>query len=347
VRTSDRKREAATGEAPDRRVRDVAEDSNDAAMGAGMPGSGEVARTFPDEPAPGGDQGRRNVRGITWMLLAVGSFSLMDAAMKGLTPHYPPLQVTALRGLASLPIVLVWVAFTGGFRDLLRVRWSLHVFRGVLSIGMLGSFLYALRELPLAETYTIFFVAPLMITALSVPLLGERVEAARWVAIVVGLLGVLVVLRPTGEGAFTLAGLACLVCAACYALSAIAVRALGRTDSTRAMVFWYTVMLTTFATALAAPGWVPVQRGHWPLLVAIAVTGAIGQLAITDAFRLGEASVIAPFEYTALGWGLLLDWVFWQTRPDRMTLVGAAIIVGAGLYLVHRERATRRARVAA
>lgn len=290
------------------------------------------------------DQRHHNLRGIGWMLLAVAALSLMDAAMKSLTSYYPPLQVVALRGLASWPLVLAWVAATTGVRAMLAVRWPLHLLRGALGIVMLTAFLYAIRELPLAETYAIFFVAPLLITALSVPLLGERVDAARWAAIAVGLLGVVVVLRPTGAGALTLAGLGALLSAACYALSAISVRVLGRTDSTQTMVFWFTTMLTAGAAALAAPGWQPVPAAHWPALLAIAVTGLVGQLAITEAFRSGEASVIAPFEYTALAWGLGLDWAVWSTRPDAGMLAGAAIVVGAGLFLVHRERrASRRA----
>jgi drug/metabolite transporter (DMT)-like permease len=290
------------------------------------------------------DQRHHNVAGIAWMVLAVGSLSCMDAAMKWLSPHYPPLQVAAMRGAASLPIVVAWVAATTGLRAMVAVRWPLHLLRGVLAVLMLTTFIYTVRELPLADAYTIFFVSPLLITALSVPFLGERVDAARWMAIAVGLLGVVVVLRPTGEGVMTLVGAAALFAAACYAMSAITVRVLGRTDSTQAMVFWNTTLLTAGAGALAATGWRPVQREHWPVLVAIAVTGAIGQLAITEAFRRGEASVVAPFEYTALGWGLGLDWLFWATRPDAWTFAGAAIVIGAGIYVVHRERqGSRRA----
>ena len=192
---------------------------------------------------------------------------------------------------------------------------------------MLTAFIYAVRALPLAEAYALFFVSPLLITALSVPLLGERVDLARWLAIALGLLGVVVVLRPTGAGALTLAGLAALGSAACYAVSAISVRILGRTDSTLSMIFWFTAMVALGAGALAAPRWVPVDWDHWPMLAAVAVTGAFGQFALTQAFRMGEASVVAPFEYGALAWGLGLDWMLWSTRPATRTLAGAAIVV--------------------
>jgi drug/metabolite transporter (DMT)-like permease len=283
-------------------------------------------------------QSQQNLAGIAWMVAAVGALSLMDAAMKWLSPHYPPLQVAALRGAVSLPVVIAWVALAGGFRQVVRVRWPMHLLRGALSVLMLSCFIFAIRALPLADAYTLFFVSPLLIAALSVPLLGEHVGPRRWTAIAVGLLGVLVVLRPTGEGALTWAGVAALTSAACYAVSAITVRVLGRTDSTLAMVFWFVVLVTLGAGALSAPGWVPLQRGHWPALLALAVTGAVGQYAITEAFRRGQPSVVAPFEYSALAWGVGLDWALWSTRPDLGMLGGAAIIVAAGLYLIHRER---------
>lgn len=280
-----------------------------------------------------------NLSGILIMLVAVGAFALMDAGLKLLAPHYPPLQVAALRGASSLPFVLLWIVLTVGPRTVLEVRWPLHLLRGVLAVVMMAAFVYALARLPLSTAYTVFFVAPLLITALSVPILGERVGPRRWTAIAAGLLGVLVVLRPTGEGLATLAGLGVLCAAIGYAVSAITVRVLSRTDSTQAMVFWMLVSMAFGAGALASPSWVAVQPSHGWLIAGIGVAGAIGQYAITEAFARGEASVIAPFEYTALAWGLALDLALWGVLPDAWTWVGAAIIVGSGLYLIRRERA--------
>ena len=279
-----------------------------------------------------------NLSGILIMLVAVGAFALMDAGLKLLAPHYPPLQVAALRGASSLPFVLLWILLTVGPGTVLKVRWPLHLLRGVLSVAMMSAFVYAMARLPLSTAYTLFFVAPLIITALSVPILGERVGPRRWTAIAVGLLGVGVVLRPTGEGLATLAGLGVLCAAVGYAVSAITVRVLSRTDSTQAMVFWMVVSVTFGSGALAWPAWVPVQPAHAWVIAGIGLSGAIGQYAITEAFSRGEASVIAPFEYTALAWGLALDLTLWGVLPDAWTWVGAAIIVGSGLYLIRRER---------
>src|SRR5204862_4829958 len=118
-------------------------------------------------------------------------------------PYYPPFEVAALRGGASLPLALIWIGATSGFRRLLDVRWPLHLLRGVLAVGMMSTFVYALRSLPLTTAYTLFFIAPLLITALSVPLLGERVSTSRWIAIVAAFGGVLVALHPRGQGAAT------------------------------------------------------------------------------------------------------------------------------------------------
>lgn len=272
------------------------------------------------------------------MLAAVLMFALMDAGLKSLSVHYPPLQVATLRGLSSLPMVLAWVLLTTGLRPLLRIRWSLHLLRGVLGILMMGSFIYGLKRLPLSTAYSIFFAAPLLITALSVPILGEKVGPRRWTAIAIGLLGVLTVLRPTGAGVFTWAGLAVLVAALGYAVSAITVRVLARTDSNQAMVFWMLVMLALGSGVLAWPGWVPLRMEDAWLIAGVGIAGSLGQYTITEAFRRGEASLIAPLEYTALIWGVALDLALWGVLPDAVTWLGAAIIISSGLYLLRRER---------
>ncbi len=277
-------------------------------------------------------------RAILTMLAAVGLFALMDACMKELSDHYPPFQVAALRGASSLPLVLVWALATAGWRTLLRVRWRLHLLRAVLGVGMMGTFVFALHRMPISSAYTIFFIAPMLITALSVPFLHERVGPRRWTAIMVGFVGVLVALRPTGQGVVTIAGLAVLLAALGYAVSAITVRVLARTDSTQAMVVWLMLSLTVGAGAIAASGWVPIQRADLLLIAGVGVAGALGQYTITEAFRRGEASLIAPLEYTALVWSLSLDFAVWGVLPDAMTWAGAAIIVASGLYLLRRER---------
>jgi drug/metabolite transporter (DMT)-like permease len=278
-----------------------------------------------------------NLRSIYAMLFAVAAFSVMDTTMKVLASHFPPMQVAALRSIASLPLVLAWAGWRGAFRTALQVNWTLQVFRAALGIAMLALFAYGVRQLSLATAYSIFFIGPILITALSVFVLNENVNAARWLAIGVGMAGVLVVLRPDGAGFLSIAGLAILAAAALYAVSAISARVLARTDRSEHMMLWLMLMMAAGASALAWPGWLPVDAAHLPVLCTLAVSGFFAQLAINEAFSHGEASVVAPFEYSALAWGVAIDWILWHTLPDSYTLAGAAIIIGSGLYLLRHE----------
>ncbi|MDX1454214.1 MAG: DMT family transporter [Gammaproteobacteria bacterium] len=279
-----------------------------------------------------------NIQGILLMLAAMASLSLMDGTMKQLSGHYPPLQVAALRGLVSIPFLLAWVWWRErGFTTLVNVRWRWHLMRGALAVIMLTSFIYAISQMPLSETYTLFFIAPLLITALSVPLLGETVEWQRWLAIAIGFGGVLIALRP-GFNTIGWSAVAALVGATCYALNVLSVRLLGRTDTSAAMAFWFVVFLAIGAGALAAPGWVPLQAGDAWWLLGMGVTGALGQLLITEAFKRAPASIVAPFEYSSLFWGLLLDLAIFGQLPGMAVWAGAAVVVGSGLYLLRRER---------
>ena len=279
-----------------------------------------------------------NLRGIVAMVVAVGAFSMMDAAMKSLTADYPPLQVASLRGLASLPLVCLYVLWRKELGSLRKVRWPFHALRTVVGVTMLSSFVYGLQSLGLAEAYTIFFIAPLLVTLLSIPVLKERVRPSHWLAIAGGLCGVLVALRPDRGALLSLGALAVLGSAACYAVSAITGRILSRTDSSASLVFWSTMGLALGAGVLAWPHWVALQSAHLPVLVVVGVSGFIGQLAITQAFRHGQVSVVAPFEYSALAWGILLDGLLWQALPQARTLLGGAIIIASGLYLIRQER---------
>ena len=280
-----------------------------------------------------------NLRAIVAMIAACAMFAGMDALLKVLAGSYPPFQVTALRGLTAMPLVCLYLLWRGQVRAVFRrrLRWGLHLLRGVVIVVMLALFTFGLKTLGLAEAYTLSFIAPMVITMLSVPMLKEVVPARHWVAIAVGLLGVVVALRPDESAFLSVGALAVLAAAVCYALSNVVGRIIARTEPNATLLFWTTGSMALGGSAIAAAQWVPVLPAHAPVLVGLAVTGFLGQLAIIEAFRHGQASAVAPFEYSALAWAVALDWIVWSSVPDAHTLLGGAIIIASGVYLIRRE----------
>ena len=283
------------------------------------------------------------LRGITAMLLASAFFACMDALLKNLGGQYPPVQVMALRGLTAMPLVCLYIAVRGDAANVFNrgLRWRLHLLRASLNMTMLVLFVYGLKTLGLAEAYTLSFVAPLLMVLIAVPILGESVQLRHSFAIGLGFVGVVIALRPETGAFLTRGALAVLAAAVCYALSNILGRLLSRTESSAALVFWTTCAMAVAGSLLAAPQWVPVQRQHIWILIGLAISGFLGQMAIAEAFRHGKAAAIAPFEYSALAWAILLDWFFWQTSPNAWTLSGGALIIGSGLWLARREAPRR------
>jgi drug/metabolite transporter (DMT)-like permease len=279
------------------------------------------------------------LRGIAAMLLACAFFACMDALLKNLSGHYPPVQVMALRGLTALPLVCVYIAWrreaAGVFNR--RLRWRLHLLRAALNMTMLVLFVYGLKTLGLAQAYTLSFIAPLLMVLIAVPLLGESVQPRHWVAIGLGFVGVVIALRPERSSFLSMGAIAVLAAAVCYALSNMLGRLISRTESSAALVFWTTAAMAVGGSLLAAPQWVPIQSAHLWVLAGLAVSGFLGQMCIAEAFRHGQAAAIAPFEYSALAWALIIDWLFWRAAPDAWTLGGAALIVASGLWLARSE----------
>ena len=277
------------------------------------------------------------------MLVAVASFACMDAMLKLFSEHYPAMEIAFWRGLASLPFMALPALIKGRYRDLIPHRFGMHVLRGVLMVVMLGGFIYGVRTLSLAGAYSIFLAEPLIVTALAVPLLGDRVSWRQWVAISVGLVGVVVILRPSASNVVTVGAVAALVSATAYALSVIALRVITRTDSTTSVIVWTVGLMTLITGLIAVPDWVPLAREHWKWLAALGLFGAIGQHLLTEAFRSAPPSIVAPFEYTALLWGIAIDWVVWSVLPATRVYVGGGIVIASGLYLIWHERSQQHA----
>jgi drug/metabolite transporter (DMT)-like permease len=278
------------------------------------------------------------MRGILLMIAAVGTFAVMDALMKYLAATYPPMQIASLRGASSLPFVFAIYAATGRLRLLRPRRFHLHILRAVLSIAMLWCYVWALARMSMADTYAICMSAPLLVVPCAWLILGEKAGRHVWTALLIGLVGVLVMLKPMASGFVSLAGLAALCSAIAWALVVVTLRLMAATETTASMVFWFLLLLAIGAGALAAPAWVAIAAADWPWIALLGLAGWAGQHLVTEAFRLAPAATIAPFEYMSIVWGAGIDWIVWHTLPGSRMFAGAAIVVAAGLYLFSQQR---------
>jgi drug/metabolite transporter (DMT)-like permease len=212
------------------------------------------------------------------MLVSVASFAVMDALLKLLSEHYPSLQVAFLRAAASLPFVLLVIVARGRLDRIRPVNVRLHLFRGVLAVLMLYAFISAVRESSLATTYSIFMFAPLLVAALSVPILSEKVVGGQWAAIGIGFVGVLLMLGPVDGQWLSTGALWAMVGLVTYAIAIVSLRLLSRTASTESMVFGFTLLLMIGAGALAIPGWHEVQWDRdLKLIIGVGIAASIGQ----------------------------------------------------------------------
>ena len=214
----------------------------------------------------------------------------------------------------------------------------MHVLRGALQVLVLGCFIYAVRTLSLANVYAVFLSAPLLMTALAVPILKERTDARGWLVIIVGLIGVIIMVRPSASGVVSLGSLAALIAALAYAVNGITVRLLTRTDSTASVVVWTISLMTAFSLMLALPDWVTLEPRHYRWLLLLGALAAVGSYGLTEAFRSAPAAVVSPLEYTALLWGILIDRLVWHVLPSVRVCCGGAVVIASGLYLIWRER---------
>jgi len=273
------------------------------------------------------------------MLMAVLAFALystMDMMVKLLTGHLRVTQILFSAGVVGLLPILVMVRRRGGWSQLRTQRLRWHLARG--SIGVLGAAcsFYAYSRLPLADAYAIAFSAPLFITMLSVPLLGEHVGWRRWSAVGIGFLGVVIMLRP-GAGIFGLGSVAALGGAVGHAGSVLLVRHLRRTETLAAQMF-YPTCVTIVATGLTLPwAWTPPSPGEWLLLLAIGACSGVAGICLVTAYRGASATIVAPFQYTQMLWGMAYGFLLWRQTPDTQMLLGAMIVVCTGLYILHRE----------
>ena len=275
--------------------------------------------------------------GIGSCVAAVFVFSIVDAAAKWLGQTYEPVQIVFLRHLFALIPIAVLVWHGGGLAALKTRRPFAHALRGALIFGTTTLFLTALRSLPLAEVVAISFTAPLFITALSGPLLGEAVGVRRWAAVIVGFVGALIMMRP-GTEAFRPEALLVLASAFIFALAMLLTRGLARSETSVALLTHTTVFIALASLPFAGLAWQAPPSGDLGLFALVGIGGGGAAYLLIVAYRNAPAAVVAPFYYSALVWGSVWGWIVWRDSLDAAVWIGAAIVGAAGVYITRRER---------
>ena len=287
-------------------------------------------------------------------------FAFQDVIIKEMSGGYPLHQIMVIRGLASLPLLILIIHLSRGLAAFKGCRAGFHMLRGALMFTAFMAFYLALAEISLTVITALFFTAPFFITLLSIPLLGEQVGLRRFLGIIFGFIGVLIVLRPdTGvDGAsFGLMGLLPIVAAFFYACCQLMVRVGNNKDPVSVMTFYAGIsfillgsivgLLMSFfepaadadsSTRFLLQAWAMPQSWDWLFLLLTGVTSGIGFMFSSGAYRVEEASKVAPFEYVMIIWVVLLSYFFWSEVPDGYTLLGITIIVSSGIYVLRREK---------
>lgn len=274
--------------------------------------------------------------GIIYMCLGVVAMVALDVTARWLMQTYSLPQLVFLRSSFSAMLIFGYVALRGQLRSLSTRRPGWQFIRSMLMAGSMFAFFHALRFIPLADVVIIAFAAPIIVTSLSQPLLGETVGAWRWSAVIVGFCGVLIVLRP-GSGMMHPAALIAFAGSVMYALLSLTARKLSSTESTASLSIYAFLVPLILGAAASPKGWITPDLTGW---ISFALCGLFGGLAIVfinAAYQRAAAAVIVPFEYTGLIWASAAGFVIWGEIPKLNDLFGAAIIIASGLVILFRE----------
>ena len=289
-------------------------------------------------------------RGIALKLASVLLFTVMAACVKAAREVAPPGETVFFRSFFAIPPIIAYAWLRGRLGEVFVARDPLaHATRGVVGVAAMFCGFFALGYMPLPELISINFAAPLMATGLAAILLGEKVRLFRWTAVAVGLAGVIVMIQPRltlfADGAvsdaeaigagFALAG------AALMAFATIHIRRLVRTETTLSIVFWFTMVCTLAGLSTAPFGWAWPDGATFALLVTAGLLGGVAQILLTESYVHADASTLAPFDYSSMLYGLAIGWIVFAEIPSLQVLVGAAIVIGAGLFIIWRERQLR------
>lgn len=277
-----------------------------------------------------------NLLGVALQLTAMGLYATHDAIIKLLGGNYPALQILFFSSLLSFPLVSVILMQDPKPASLRPNQFGWVLLRSACAVlaGMGGFFAFSM--LPLTQVYAILFATPLLVTILSIPLLGEKVGIHRWGAVIVGLTGVMIVLRP-GAQELALGHMAAMIAAMASAMAAVLVRKLGRSERPVVLMMW--PMLGNFVATGGAlsMNYEPMMLQHFALTGVIAALGLAGGFLVIMAYRAADAAIVAPMQYSQIIWATIYGWFLFGEGLDGATILGASVIIASGIYIVVRE----------
>lgn len=296
------------------------------------------------------------LRGIGLKILSVVVFTMMAICIKASAPHIPPGQAVFFRSFFAIPVILAWLAMTGGLRHGFDTLYPMgHVWRGLVGTMAMGLGFTALGLLPLPEATALGYAAPLLTVIFAAMFLGEEVRAFRLSAVAVGLVGVVIVLAPRmtvtsleeATVLYTIGAMAALGGAVFAALAQVFVRKLIKSEATATIVFYFSATASVLSLLTLPFGWAIPSAKEAILLVGAGFLGGIGQILLTESYRHAETGVIAPFEYVSMLLALVLGYAVFGEVPSASIVSGALLIVAAGLFIIWRERKLGLQRAAA
>jgi drug/metabolite transporter (DMT)-like permease len=287
-------------------------------------------------------------RGIALKIGSTFVFTLMLVCVKAVSDTIPPGEIVFARSFFALIPIALMLLWQGGAVAALRTEkpWQ-HMIRGAVGILAMAFGFIALRYLPLPEQMAIGYASPIIVVALAAFILGETVRIYRWSAVAVGFVGILVILWPRftvfvegdAQGTAFLGTMLALLAAFCGANAAILIRSMARSETTASIVFYFALSASVLSAVVSLPfGWVLPDPGEAALLIAIGLFGGVGQILMTASYRYADAATIASFDYVSMLWGVAFGYMLFGEVPTSSVLLGGSIVVGAGIFIIWRER---------
>lgn len=273
--------------------------------------------------------------GIFWMMGAMMMFSVTNSSAKFLMADYSVIQIVWARYFFQFVLLVLFLG-PSLKNVLVTSKLQLQIVRSFLLLGTSVLFFFGLSKLALADISSIMFVAPILVTILSMPLLGERVGPRRWAGIFVGFIGATIIIRP-GYGMIQLTALFPLGAACLYALYQISTRFLGRTDNAMTTLFYTASSGTIILSSLVPLYWIAPNTEGWLIMILLGVTSNLGHFSMIKAYEHAPAPIVVPFTYANLVWMTFFGYILFSDLPDLWTISGAFIVAGSGLYIFHRE----------